>query len=106
MKPSLRTIPVVDRQQKRKGQSAVIHLAIIGLGLLAGYFYYAQFLRDSRQPETLSDIRADDNLSKFRDLGSLDFKVLTDPGFRILKVIGEIPVKAGATGRTDIFAPF
>ena len=81
-------------------------IAIVLIGVIGGYLYYSQIIAPSKVPIVLPDIPKDDILSKFKDLKSLDFSVLSNPTFRSLKMFGEVPVLPGQTGRTDLFAPF
>lgn len=85
--------------------SPVILWAIVALGLIAGYFYYTQALQDQAQPFAPLEVAPGDNLAKFKDL-SFDFGPFDSLQFKALRIFGESPVKPGATGRADIFAPF
>lgn len=85
--------------------SPVILLAIVALGLILGYFYYASVLKDEAVTIPAFEIPADDNLAKFKDI-KLDFSFVDDLKFGALKIFGESPVQPGVTGKTDIFAPF
>ena len=85
--------------------SPVILFAVTALGLIAGYFYYSQALQDQTPPIASVDISVDENLAKLKDL-KFDFSGLDNLTFKNLKIFGDSPVLPGATGRTDIFAPF
>ena len=89
----------------KNSTSPVILFAILALGFIVGYFYYAQALQDRVQPIAPLEIPPDDNLAKFKDL-SFDFAPFDDFKFKSLRIFGESPVQPGATGRVDIFAPF
>ena len=90
---------------RRNSSSKVVNIAIILLGIIAGYFYYTQVGKnDSSFPAP--NIPTADNLNKFRDAKTFDLIIFNDPSFKILKTIGDVPVQPGPTGRTDIFAPF
>lgn len=89
----------------KNSPSPVISLAIIALGLIVGYFYYAQALKDQPQPFAPFEVPAGDTLVKFKNL-TLDFGPFDDVQFKALRIFGESPVQPGATGRVDIFAPF
>ncbi|MEK7151642.1 MAG: hypothetical protein AAB784_02945 [Patescibacteria group bacterium] len=89
----------------KNSTSAVILIAIVGLGAIVGYFYYSQALQDQVQPFASFEIPANDNLIKFKDF-NLDFGPFDDLQFKVLRVFGESPVNPGAAGKSDIFAPF
>ncbi len=94
-------------KKPKKGNSKLLYeISIILLGIIAGYFYYAQFLENNLEPVIVTDINIDDDLSKFKDVQSLDLQIFSETSYRTLKIIGEIPVEPGQTGRTDIFAPY
>ena len=83
----------------------MILIAIVALGLIVGYFYYARALQDQTVEIAPMNISPEDNLVKFKDL-TFDFGPFDDLKFKSLKIFGESPVLPGATGRVDIFAPF
>jgi hypothetical protein len=88
----------------KENPSKVIPIAIIALGIVAGYLFFSLTIQGSETgipPPALTD----DTLSKFKDLG-LDFSIFDDARFKSLKIFGESPVQPGPTGRTDIFAPY
>lgn len=89
----------------KESQSPVIPIALIALGIIAGYLFYSQSPKGDIPEIPLPAISSDETLSKFKDL-SLDFSVFDDFKFRSLKIFGESPVQPGPTGRVDIFAPF
>lgn len=91
--------------QAKSKQSPAILIAIAIAGLLGGYFYYSQVLKESIPPVRLPAISAGDTLAKFKDL-KFDFSIFDDARFKSLKIFGESPVQPGASGRTDLFAPF
>lgn len=94
-------------KKPKKGNSKLLYeVAIILFGIIGGYFYYTQFLENNLEPVIVTDIDIDDNLSKFKDTQSLDLQIFSETSYRTLKIIGEIPVKPGQTGRTDMFAPY
>lgn len=84
------------------GQSKVVLVFIVLLGLIIGYLSYSQ----SREPLVIvgpSDSGAD-SIELFREL-YLDFSILDDPDFKALEIFGESPVDPGVTGeRKDPFA--
>ncbi len=88
----------------KENPSKVIPIAIIVLGVIAGYLFFSLTIQGSEvgiQPP----VTTDDTLSKFKNLG-LDFSIFDDARFKSLKIFGESPVQPGPTGRADIFAPF
>ncbi len=89
----------------RNETSPVILVAIVLLGLIAGYFYYSQFLVDNYPQLSPVAIAKNDTLLQFKGT-SFNFSVLDSNIFRALKTLGESPVNPGQTGRVDIFAPF
>ena len=89
----------------KNSTSPVILIAIVTLGLIAGYFYYSQALQDQALPIQPISIPAEDKLAKFKDL-KLNFSAVDDLTFKVLRIFGESPVQPGSTGRVDIFAPF
>lgn len=75
---------------------------IIVIGIAIGYFYYSQVLKLSEPTIPPSPISNQDDLKVFRDL-SINFGLLDDPLYINLKVVGEMPVNPGFTGKKDIF---
>ncbi len=88
----------------KENQSKMIPIAIMVLGVIAGYFFFSLTIQGS-EVEIPPPVLADDTLSKFKDLG-LDFSIFDDTRFKSLKTFGESPVQPGPTGRVDIFAPY
>ncbi len=88
----------------KENPSKVIPIAIMALGIIAGYLFFSMTIQGSEEEIPLPVI-ADDTLSKFKGL-SLDFSIFDDARFKSLKIFGESPVQPGPTGRLDIFAPF
>ena len=88
----------------KENPSKVIPIAIIVLGVIAGYLFFSLIIQGT-EVEIPLPVTTDDTLSKFKDL-SLDFSIFDDARFKSLKIFGESPVQPGATGRVDIFAPF
>ncbi len=88
----------------KENPSKVIPIAIMVLGIIAGYFFFSLTIQGS-EAGIPPPVATDDTLSKFKDL-KLDFSIFDDTGFKSLKTFGESPVQPGPTGRTDIFAPF
>lgn len=95
----------MDSTYRKKSGSWLINVVIILAGLVGGYFYYSLIIKPNAQPIVVPDVRKDDTLAKFKDLKSIDLKLLADPAFRTLKILGEIPVVPGPTGKNDPFAP-
>ncbi|MGD0977039.1 MAG: hypothetical protein ABR875_01985 [Minisyncoccia bacterium] len=92
--------------KNKKGNSSLfIQIAIIFLGLVGGYIYYSQIIKPAKTAVTLPDIPRSDTLNKFQDFSSYNFGILNDPTFKSLKILGNIPIQPGVTGRTDLFAP-
>ena len=89
----------------KNSSSPVVSLAIVALGLIVGYFYYAQALSDLPQSFAPLEIPANDTLIKFKDV-TLDFEPFDELEFKALRIFGESPVQPGATGKADLFAPF
>ena len=73
------------------------------VGIAIGYFYYSQTLKLAGPEIPPSPISNQDDLKTFKDL-SINFGLLDDPLYRNLKVVGEMPVNPGFTGKKDIFA--
>ncbi len=96
----------IGSKPKRDSRGLIIQIGLIAIGLAAGYFYYTGYIKGDLEPIVVTDIKANDNLSKFKEIKSLDFDLFAEQGFRVLKIIGEAPILPGATGRGDIFAPF
>ena len=88
----------------KENPSRVIPIAIMVLGILAGYMFFSLIIKGT-EVGISPPVLADDTLSKFKNL-TLDFSVFDDTRFKTLKIFGESPVQPGATGRVDIFAPF
>jgi hypothetical protein len=89
----------------RENPSKVIPIAIIILGILAGYLFYSLTIKGTEVGIPPPAVSQDDTLSKFKDI-NLNFSVFDDFRFKSLKIFGESPVQPGPTGRVDIFAPF
>ena len=89
----------------KNSTSPVILFGIVAIGLIIGYFYYAQALQDQSVDIVPFTISPDDSLARFKTL-TFDFGPFDDIKFKSLKIFGESPVQPGATGRVDIFAPF
>ena len=94
------------QRTNKSGASIFIQIAVVLLGIVGGYMYYYQITKPAKVPIVLPDIPTGDNLEKFKDFKSFNFSVLDNPVFKGLKVLGEVPVNPGVTGRTDLFAPF
>jgi hypothetical protein len=90
----------------KAGTSVFVQFAIVLLGLVGGYIYYSQVIKPAKVPIVLRDIPKGDSLEKFKTFDSFDFSVLDNSSFKGLKILGDIPVDPGVTGRTDLFAPF
>jgi len=82
-----------------------IMLLILVVAFAVGYLYYSQSIQPAQLPINPPPIVAGDDLAIFKDL-TIDFSILDDSRFKSLKVFGESPVKPGAAGKRDIFAPF
>lgn len=70
-----------------------------------GYLYYSQSIQPAQPPIGSLPISARDDLSEFKDI-AIDFSILDDSRFKLLRAFGESPVKPGVTGKRDLFAPF
>jgi hypothetical protein len=92
--------------RKNKNSNLFVQVAVVLLGLVGGYIYYSQIIKPAKMAVALPDIPKSDTLNKFEDLKSYNFGILNDPVFKSLRVLGDIPVQPGTTGRTDLFAPF
>ncbi len=90
---------------KNQTTSPVILGAIVVLGFLLGYVYYANYIQGTITPSPLPHIKADDTLNKFKNL-NISFTIFDDAQFRVLKIFGESPIDTGNPGRTNIFTPF
>lgn len=80
----------------------ILGLTIL-LGIAVGYLFYAQTSGDTGPlppPATLQDAA----FLKFQN-ARLDFSILEDPAFQILRTFGEYPIQPGVTGKADPFAP-
>lgn len=95
-----------QQKTKKSGTSIFIQVAIVLMGIIGGYMYYSQIIKPAKVPVELPNIPREDNLSKFKDFKTLDFSIFNNEKFRLLKTLGDVPVKPGTTGRTDLFAPF
>ena len=85
-----------------------IKALIVLFGVLAGYLYYSMFVPTGVSPVDPPKINRNDNLSKFKDISTFDLKLLSDPRFHGLQVLGQenIPVPPPSPGqKTDVFAP-
>lgn len=91
---------------KKNASSLIIHILIVALGLIGGYLYYSQIATQNKEPIILPNITQDDQLGKFKDAKSFDFKIFSNPSFRLLKTLGEVPVQPDTGHKTDLFAPF
>jgi hypothetical protein len=89
----------------RENPSRIIPIAIIVLGVVAGYLFYSMSIKGSAAEIPPPVVAPNDVLSKFKEL-DLDFSIFDDLRFKSLKIFGESPVQPGQTGRADIFAPF
>ena len=87
-----------------KNQSLIIPIGIILLGVIAGYFFYANFVTPSVSPAMINTSVAG-NFNKFKNFNRFDFSVFDNSIFKSLKVFGESPVTPGQTGKIDLFAP-
>ncbi len=87
----------------RNQQSPIVLIAIILLGLIAGYFYYSQVLQGQPTSIAPSTVLPNDTLSKFKDF-KFNFSILDDPQFKSLKIFGDSPVLPGQTGKPDAFS--
>jgi len=94
------------QKTNKAGTSVFIQIAIVLLGIIGGYMYYSNIIRPAKVTLSVPEIPKEDTLNKFKDTKSFDFSVLNDPIFKSLKILGDVPVKPGTTGRTDLFAPF
>jgi len=88
----------------KENPSRVIPIAIIVLGIIAGYLFFSMTIQGGEMGIP-PPVTTDDTLSKFKDI-SLDFSIFDDARFKSLKIFGESPVQPGLTGRADIFAPY
>jgi len=76
---------------------------IVLLGFASGYFLYSQGSGEV-QELPLPALIADPSYPKFKDV-HFNFSLFTDKQFQSLKIFGEYPLQAGATGKQDLFAP-
>ena len=90
---------------QKNSTNILILVGIVLLGFAAGYFFYTQFGETTVPTLETYNIPASDSLNKFKDL-KLDFSTFNDMTFGALRIFGESPIKPGATGRTDMFAPY
>lgn len=82
-----------------------VAILILVLAFAMGYLYYSQSIKPNELPVNPPPVTASDSLAKFKDL-TINFSVLDDNKFKSLRVFGESPVKPGATGKRDLFAPY
>ena len=82
-----------------------ITLLILVVAFAIGYLFYSQSILSTQLLINPPPVEARDDLAMFKDL-TIDFSILDDSKFKSLRVFGESPVKPGATGKRDIFAPF
>lgn len=97
--------PPVAKIQKSRTH-IFVQIGIIILGLIGGYIYYSNVIVPNKVLVKLPDIVANDSLGKFKDLKTFNFEIFNNVTFKSLKILGDIPVQPGETGRTDLFAPF
>lgn len=81
-------------------------VGIILLGLIAGYLFYSNFIAPNKEPIKLPNVIVNDTLSKFRDIKSFNFGIFDNLAFKSLKILGDVPVQPGSTGRANPFEPF
>jgi hypothetical protein len=97
---------IPTQKTSKAGTSLFVQIAIVLLGVVGGYMYYSSIIKPAKITLSVPEIPKEDSLNKFKDTKSFDFSVLNDPVFKSLKILGDVPVKPGTTGRTDLFAPF
>lgn len=90
--------------QQPNNQIVLRMVLIIVLGFGIGYFYYSQWAVPARVPIGPPLTPGEDNLKIFENV-KIDFSVLEENKYKVLKIFGEFPVNPGVTGKKDIFAP-
>lgn len=80
-----------------------ISALIIVLGVVVGYFFYAQTSDDIQEAPVPPAIN-DPVFLKMKE-ARLNFSLFDDSMFAALKIFGEYPVRPGAAGKQDPFAP-
>ena len=93
-----------DITTSKENPGKVIPLAIVLLGIVAGYIFYSTSLGGNVEVPPVVAAQ-DSTLAQFKDL-NLDFSIFDDARFKSFKIFGESPVQPGSTGRLDIFAPY
>ena len=88
-----------------KSSNPFISILIIALGLIVGYFYYAQISADASAGVPVPASLQDQQFLKFKDL-RFDFSIFTTDAFTALRPVGEFPLDAGATGKQDLFGAY
>jgi len=87
--------------QAEKKESNLFSALIIAIGLVGGFLFYSQIIKP--QQISISAPKNNQNdLSKFKTL-NIDFSIFENQTFKDLKVLGELPVNPGVTGRADLF---
>ncbi|HEY4520502.1 MAG TPA: hypothetical protein VJJ72_01720 [Candidatus Paceibacterota bacterium] len=87
-------------------QNNLFIILIILLGLVGGYFYYAQAIVPAISSVPPAPINQNnDSLKQFKTI-TIGFGILSDKVFSTLSAFGESPVQPGLTGKKDLFAPF
>lgn len=91
--------------KSKKSTNPLILTLIILLGLMAGYFFYSNSLKDNQQdlsePLTVEEL----DFLKFGEQVS-NYPILDSRTYNSLRIYGEIPVSLGVSGRTNPFLPF
>lgn len=89
-------------QQEPQRQNILLILFIIAAGFVLGYVYYSQFAPAVNVPP--AKVGPEDGIKKYKDL-TVDFGVLDNNEYKVLKVFGEAPVKIDKAGKKNFFAP-
>lgn len=95
----------MDGAKKKTNNSMFVNVVVIILGIIGGYLYYSQLIEPNKQKVVVLDINRQDLLIKFKDPELFDFKLLTQPYFRNLKIISESPLLPSVGGKENPFAP-
>jgi hypothetical protein len=87
--------------QAEKKEGNLFAALIIVIGFFGGFLFYSQIIKP-QQIQIAPPKNSQSDLAKFKTL-SIDFSVFENQTFKDLKVLGELPVNPGVTGRADLF---
>ena len=94
---------VTTAKQRSQGRTMLILLSLVGI--IAGYLFYTQTIKNQPIDIPPLAIREQDELSEFENF-NLDFSAFDNLSYKSLRIFGEAPVLPGVTGRPNMFAPY